>query len=78
MNRTTLLFLLPVAFLGFACERHTAESLPSHGSHEAGHASAPSDHAPAHAAAAKEGSKQDKPAPAAGGSLQFFDGTPTK
>lgn len=43
MNRTTLLFLLPVAFLGFACERHSADSLPKHeGEHGKTHSSAPS------------------------------------
>ena len=59
MNRTTLLFLLPVAFLGFACERHTAESLPSHGGHEAGHGAASAEHASGHAAAPKEEVKKE-------------------
>lgn len=78
MKQTTLLFLLPAAFLGFACERHSAESLPVHGAHASGHEAGAAAHAPAHAEAPKTESKKESPVPAHGEAPKFFEGTPAK
>ena len=63
MNRITLLFLLPVMFVGVGCERHSADSLPSHGAHGGGHGNehaAPAGGA-GHGADAKDAKKDAKP-----------------
>jgi hypothetical protein len=77
--KRTLLLLLPAVFLGTACERHSASSLPEHGGgHPAEHpaASAESSHSAEKAPAtnttspAVDESKKDAPA------AKFFEQKP--
>ena len=89
MKQPSILLLLPIAFLGFACERHSAESLPAHvlnhgASHEAsgeGHASAGKPAAEAHKGEAQEKHAQpqkEAAAPVEGEAPKFFEVKPSK
>ena len=76
LMKRTLLLVLPAIFLGTACERHSASSLPEHGGgHATEHSAAPAEpahsavKAPAPAAAAPAAEEAKKDAPAA----KFFE-----
>ena len=83
MKLSSFLVFSVVAVFGVACERHSADSLPSHGGagHGNGHAGG-GDKGGAHAAPAKAASSghaapkvEDKKAPAAAGEApKFFEG----
>lgn len=76
--KRTLLFVIPAIFLGTACERHSASSLPEHGGeHAAEHAPAAgathaNEKAPATNAPAQPKEEPKKEAPAA----KFFEQQP--
>lgn len=79
MKHSSMFILLAVALVGTACERHSADSLPSHdGGHAAKHEGAPAAaHAPAAVPAPAGGEHKAEPkkaeaAPAAGEAPKFF------
>ncbi|MEY2598379.1 MAG: hypothetical protein RLZZ244_1418 [Verrucomicrobiota bacterium] len=80
MKQTHLLLLLPFALIGFACERHSASSLPSHGEHASEHGTAATGakgHDAPHAEA--KAAKPEQPAgQPAGKAPQFFEQKPAK
>jgi hypothetical protein len=69
--KKSLLFFPVLAFLSAACERHSADSLPSHG---ADHAHAPAEKAaPAPAKPSPEKNEKKEAPPAAGQAPKFFE-----
>ncbi len=77
--KRTILLLLPALFIGTACERHTAASLPAHGgTHEGSHAAAPAEHAPEAAPhpAAQPSATPEKDSHSAGPAPKFFEQQP--
>lgn len=78
LMKRLLLLVLPAIFVGTACERHSASSLPAHGGgHSEGHGAAAADahasdkaHAPEAPTPAKPAAPKDAPA------AKFFDQQP--
>lgn len=81
MNTKSVLFLFLVVFAGSACERHSADSLPSHvagGSHGAGHGQKEGTHEKDGAKPSHDGSKQEVAPPVAGKDPKYFGAEKSK